>query len=209
MIDGAKERKKGYIEDRKEGRNKVGRKGREGCSRWMTRRETKRRGMFAASRARRPTVHYLYRLRGNPRGPGKSSSQTVPRAVWNTVEIRKSGKRFHFSVACFQHQCQRRVCVSMYVCVYVRSASLLRPLIKEKKEGTLLFALCSTRFLQKEGKMSRTLEASWYSVRTCTIIFEYLCCDKEQRRHTEITIFNKDIFSSKVLVEDYSTIRYR
>lgn len=104
------------------------------------------------------------------------------------------------------------VCVSIYVCVCmcVRSVSPLRPLIKEKKEGTLLsFALCSTRFLQKEGKMSRTLEASWYSVRTCTIIFEYLCCDKEQRRHTEITIFNKDIFSSKVLVEDYSTIRYR
>lgn len=72
-------------------------------------------------------------------------------------------------------ECQRLVYVYVF---YFSTLSNKR----EKGGESVRFSLrpfVRFGFLQKEGKMSRTLQASQYSVRTCTIILEYLYCDKE------------------------------
>lgn len=104
------------------------------------------------------------------------------------------------------------VCVHVCVCVCVWMCSV-SPLsrIKEKRGGggaPPLHPLFDWIFTGK-GERRLVLEAR-YSVRTCTIIPEYLpVATSNQQRHTQITISEEDVFPPEVLADDYSTIRYR
>lgn len=94
------------------------------------------------------------------------------------------------------------------VCVYMCSAFPL-PRIKEKRGGSASLRPLFDWIFTGKGKRRLVLEAQ-YSVRTCTIIPEYLpVATRNQQRHTQITISEEDVFPPEVLANDYSTIRYR
>jgi len=100
---------------------------------------------------------------------------------------------------------RERESVCVCVCVCVCSASPLFR-IKEKKGGSAPFHLLFDSIFTGKGERCLVLEAR-YSVRTCTIILEYLpVATRNQQRHTQITISEEDVFPPEVFADDYSTI---
>lgn len=106
--------------------------------------------------------------------------------------------------------CEYIYIYNICVCVCVlRFSTFSNKRKKRRWRCAFLSALCSTGFLLERGKDASCLK-SRYSVRTCTIIPEYLpVATTNQQRHTQITISEEDVFPPEVLADDYSTIRYR
>lgn len=74
------------------------------------------------------------------------------------------------------------VCVHVCVCMYVLcfSTSLLHWIKEKKGEGALLSSpFVRLDFYKRRERCLVLFKLPRYSVRTCTIILEYLCCDKE------------------------------
>lgn len=132
--------------------------------------------MFAASCARRPTVHYLRRLRGELGGVQANRRRVKLCLQRSEIYGRDSEKRQAASFFCRLFSMSASTSSCMCVCF----ASLPHWIKEKKGEGTLLSSpFVRLDFYKRRKRCLVLFKPLRYSVRTCTIILEYLCCDKE------------------------------